>query len=83
MENTKTIGLFIIVCVLICVYLRYYYANKIKKPFNEWVPILESEKNSHLYQMYKPHLWNEMLTKEEAIDRFDQGTQTNVRVKMI
>ena len=80
-ENINSVILLFIVVSIIM--YKYYISQKGKKPFNEWVPIIEAERNSQLLQMYKPDVWTESLTKEEAIIRFNEGTQTNVMIKRI
>jgi hypothetical protein len=80
-NSAVLILVFIVVCIIM---YKYYVKQKRKRPFNEWVPILEGERNTQLVQMYSPpYLWTEPLTKEDAIIRFNQGTQTNVMIKRI
>jgi len=82
-ENFNSAVLIILFIVVSAIMYKYYVLQKRKRPFNEWVPILEAERNSQLLQMYKPDAWIEPLTKEEAIVRFNEGTQTNVMIKRI
>ena len=82
-ENFNSAVLILLFIVVSIIMYKYYVSQKRKRPFNEWVPIIEKEQNTQLLQMYKPDVWTEPLTKEEAIIRFNEGTQTNVMIKRI